>query len=346
MYRPQDRLFAFRIRRDHNDLVVEGISRRYTAITLIGLANEPHDVVSEILKADSLHDVCEHLLVNVDKTDDLGEVALTLWAARVLDHPNASKALDRLRVMDPVHGPYPTVELAWSLTSLCSGGNNVTDQKLAEDIAKRLIALFSEQSGLFPHWPNGTASSWLRSHVACFADLVYPIQALSYYYLATSNTDALDVARCCAQQMCKLQGPAGQWWWHFDVRTGRVIEKYPVYTVHQDAMAPIALFALAQACGQDYSASIEKGLNWLFSPSEITGKLVDPERNIIWRKVGRREPGKLVRGLQAAASCLHSSIRVPGVDVIFPAVSIDYESRPYHMGWILHAFSSGSHLRV
>ena len=34
-----------------------------------------------------------------------------------------------------------------------------------------------------------------------------------------------------------------------DVRTGRVIEGYPVYAIHQDAMGPMALFALEDACG-------------------------------------------------------------------------------------------------
>jgi hypothetical protein len=100
----------------------------------------------------------------------------------------------------------------------------------------------------------------------------------------------------------------------------------------------MALFSLAKACGQDHSASIEKGLQWLVHPPEKTGSLIDKERDIIWRKVARREPRRLVRGLQAAASCLHPGMRVPGMNVLFPPVSIDYESRPYHMGWILYAW--------
>jgi hypothetical protein len=111
-----------------------------------------------------------------------------------------------------------------------------------------------------------------------------------------------------------------------------------VYSVHQDSMVPMALFALAKACGRDYSASIEKGLHWLANPPEIPGTLVDTERDVIWRKVARREPGRLVTRLQAMASYIHPAIRLPGVDVAFPPSSVDYESRPYHMGWILHAW--------
>ena len=114
--------------------------------------------------------------------------------------------------------------------------------------------------------------------------------------------------------------------------------RYPVRAVHQDAMAPMALFALAKASSRDYSASIEKGLQWLVDPSEVPESLIDSERNIIWRKVARREPWRVVRGLQAASSYLHPDLRVPGMDILFPPVSIDYETRPYHMGWILHTW--------
>ena len=85
----------------------------------------------------------------------------------------------------------------------------------------------------------------LRGHVSCFADFVYPIQALSYYHQATRDARAAEVAISCAERMCQMQGPEGQWWWHFDIRAGRLVEGYPVYSVHQDSMAPMALFALA-----------------------------------------------------------------------------------------------------
>ena len=98
------------------------------------------------------------------------------------------------------------------------------------------------------------------------------------------------------------------------------------------------LFALVEACGLDYSASVEKGLRWLSNPAEITGSLVDMERNVIWHKVAQRGPSRLVRGLQAAASGLQPAIRLPAVDLAFPPNSVDYESRPYHMGSILHAW--------
>ena len=338
MYRPEERLFAFRLRRNGQGEILEGVSRRYTAMALIGLAGEDKHVVKEVLGNHSRQDVCGRLLADLGESQELGEVALTTWAARMLQHPQAHEAVDTLRRMDPARGAYPTVELSWALTALVIGGCEASDMALAERIADVLIGSFRKESGLFPHAPAKKGLSALRAHVSCFADFVYPIQALSYYHQATGDTRAAKVACHCAARMCQLQGPEGQWWWHFDIRTGRVVEGYPVYSVHQDSMAPMALFALAKACGRDYSESIEKGLHWLANPPEIPGTLVDTERDVIWRKVARREPGRLVTRLQAMASYIHPAIRLPGVDVAFPPSSVDYESRPYHMGWILHAW--------
>ncbi len=338
MYRPEERLFAFRLRKNGEGEVLEGVSRRYTATALIGLADEDRDIVAEVLGKHRPQDVCGRLITDIGDSKKLGEVALTAWAAKMLQHPHASKAVEVLRKMDPAGGAYPTVELSWALTALVIDAGKATDMALAERTADTLIARFKQKSAMFSHAPAKKGLSALRSHVSCFADFVYPIQSLSYYRKATGDTRAAEIARDCAERMCRLQGLNGQWWWHFDVRTGRMLERYPVYSVHQDSMAPMALFALAEACGQDHSESIEKGLRWLVNPAEKTESLIDVERNVIWRKLARREPNKLARRLHAAASRLHPTIRLPAVDVAFPPNTVDYETRPYHMGWILHAW--------
>ena len=74
------------------------------------------------------------------------------------------------------------------------------------------------------------------------------------------------------------------------------------------------------------------------SGEEITGSLIDTEWNFIWCQADRREHIQLVRGLRAIASRLHPAIRLPAVNVAFPPNSVDYESRPYHIGWFLHAW--------
>jgi hypothetical protein len=230
------------------------------------------------------------------------------------------------------------VEVAWSLAALCYGSLGLSQPALAERIARRLLASQDVESDLFAHWPPEVPRSRLRGHVLCFADLVYPTQALSHYYIASGMEEALMAARRCARRMVQLRGPAGQWWWHYDVRTGNVVERYPVYSVHQDGMGPMALLALKQAGGEDYAQAVERSLSWMERAPEIGRSLMDEQAGLIWRKVCRREPGKLSRGLQAAISGAFPSLRMPGLNWLFPPKNVDWESRPYHMGWILHAF--------
>lgn len=341
MYRPEDRVFGFCLRKVDSEIRLEGKSRRYTATVLIGLVTESPEAVAEALHGQTIEDVCGHLIDGVEQDDDIGSVALTHWAARAVRHAGADRVLRRLRSMNPATAACPTVELAWSLTSLVFGEGAPAGTELAETVAQRLMGSFNPGSGLFKHWPRHLSRGGIRSHICCFADLVYPIQALSYHHKLTGDEQAMRIARRCAERMCTVQGPAGQWWWHYDTRTGRMVERFPVYSVHQDSMGPMALFALESACGDRHHNAVIKSLAWLVEPPEIDGSLLDREAGIIWRKVARHEPGKLVRGLQATASRLHKSLRVPAVDLLFRPGFIDYESRPYHMGWILHAFPAG-----
>jgi hypothetical protein len=348
MYRPQERLFAFRIRKKDQGEILEGVSCRYTATVLIGLAGENEQVIVRVLGDHSLKDVCDYLIRDIDRMKDLGEVALTVWAARAIKHPLAQKAVKALERFDLEKNAYTAPELSWALTSLSIQSDSPADKNLAKNFAEKLISTFNPESAVFSHGSvrkvsNGLIKRKLSSlftHVSCFADFVYPIQALSYYYNAAKDSRAIDIACRCAEHMCELQGKDGQWWWHYDNRTGCVIERYPVYSVHQDAMAPMALFALERYCGKAFPEAIEKSLNWLIKSPEISGSLIDDRRNIIWRKVFRREPRKLVRAFQAFASRIHPDFRLPAVETVFPPVAIDYETRPYEMGWILHAWSN------
>jgi hypothetical protein len=337
MYEPSTGRCVFRVRRTAGGVVSEGASFRYTAITLIGLAGESEEAASRALRGHRTAAVCSSLVAGLGGVHNLGDVALTLWACRLLRHPDWERALRRLVELRPLEGPQPAVELAWTLAALCADVD-LPAADLRAAIARRLQSAFVERSRLFPHVVAPTRSG-PRSHVCCFADVVYPIHALSRHGRLTGDHSALDMALRCAEGMVGRQGPRGQWWWHYDVRTGEVVEPYPVYAVHQDAMAPLALLALEDASGHDFAAPIARGLAWLESAPELSGRsLVDEQADLVWRKVARHEPAKLARSLQAAASRVHPALRVPGLDVILPAGAVDYEDRPYHLGWLLHAW--------
>ncbi len=330
-------LFHFCVRQTPAGIVPEGVSRRYTAISLIGLAGEETAAVRDALSGEDAATVYGRLLEDTPRDTNLGDVALTLWAGVALGHRDAGRAAERLRSLRPEEGAHPTVELSWALAALCNAGH-AQDAGLRGSVARKLLASFRPESGIFPH-VAGNAGRGARSHVSCFADLVYPVQSLSLYARVAGDRQALEAAERCADGFCGRQGSAGQWWWHYDGRTGNVVEGYPVYAIHQDAMAPMALFALEDAGGHGRRKEIRLGLEWLRSSPELSGgTLVDQRAGIVWRKVARTEPGKLSRYLQAGASGIHPSLRVPGLDVLFPPRSVDFEDRPYHIGWLLHAW--------
>lgn len=337
MFKPEEQTFAFRVRFTPGGIMPEGVSRRYTAIALIGLAHENEDLVAKVLAGTDPKVVCDRLVRDVTTSDNLGDVALLLWAAQALGYSDLNPIRQRLIELQPVDRSHPVVEIAWALAALCCDQHPSCDA-IRDGLAARILAAFEPRSGVFPHMLGG-GSNGFRSHVACFADLVYPVHALSWYVKLTGNQKARDAALQCARLFCHKQGAEGQWWWHYDWRTGDVIEPYPVYAIHQDAMAPMALFEVEEATGQDFSDHIAKGLAWLACAPELGGgSLIDDDVTIIWRKVARREPRKMARTLQALTSRIHPRLRTPGLDMVFPVGAVDYEDRPYHLGWLFYAW--------
>lgn len=336
MYRSGEGLFAFTEKPGPGGLALHGISRRYSAIALIGLAADRRAGGDVILDDAVTCRVLDRLIADVSNAPNLGDAALVAWAAAAHGRTDRRIAWDRVAAFQPDGASHPIVDLAWTLAASCVD-EAAAPAALRDQAADRLLYAFDERSSLFVHVDG---NGGFRSHVSCFADAVYPIHALSLYSALTGNRRALTVASRCAAHVCELQGRAGQWWWHYDCRTGAVVERYPVYAIHQDAMAPMALFALDAAGGPSFDRAVERGLAWLQSAPELAGgSLVDPDAGTIWRKVARREPHKAARYLQAGASALHPRLRVPALDTVFPPTAIDYEDRPYHWGWLLYAWA-------
>ena len=338
MFDDETGLFIFRLDRREDTVVPAGLSRRYTAMVLLGLCGEAPDVATTLLRGETIADTATRLIDTAGSHDSLGDLALIAWAARAAGC-SAEPVWRRIKEMQPDLLPYPTVELAW-VVSAVAADPQLAGSDFGRGLAARLRGAFQRDTGIFPHECGGKATG-IRSHVSCFADFVYPAMALAQFGAATGDRDSITIAGEAARTMCRLQGADGQWWWHFDLRTGRVVERYPVYAVHQDAMAPMALFAVAQAANLNFDDAIARGLRWLQSAPELNGgSLIDSDTGLIWRKIARREPAKLNRYVQAGASYLSPNLRAPGMNAVFPPISVDFEDRPYHLGWILYAWPS------
>jgi hypothetical protein len=338
----EDRDFVFRLDGARQqggswDLTPSGKSQRYAAIATLGLLQLPWRSQLAVLAGASCQALVSRLAARLDRLTGLGDVALTCWAAAECGHDILPRALGRLAQLDDPERSAQVVDAAWTVSALVAARSMADVEKHLELARRRLIA--ARKDALFPRHTNG-GGAWYRSHVGSFADQVYPVQALARLHASADDKTALATANEVAERICAAQGKSGQWWWHYDSRSGGVVEEYPVYSVHQHAMAPMALMDLAEADGDDHMDSVAAGLRWLARPPETAEALVLDEPPITWRKVARDDHRKLVRGLRATSTRVLPGWRLSPLDRAFPPGAVDHECRPYELGWLLYAWLS------
>lgn len=323
-----------------------GTSTRYAAITALGARFLPEPRQRAVLGGHSAEEFTGLLIQRLPTVTNLGDAALIAWAAAETRHPKLSDALDRVAALDADGGPRYTVEAAWVLSALAAARDTLDVEDRIGPARDRLLRARIGGSPLFPHATGPGLVSWYRSHVSCFADQTYPLQALARLHASGDDPEALAAADACAARICAVQGEGGQWWWHYDARLGRVIEGYPVYSVHQHAMAPTALFDLADAGGTDFGGQIRRGLRWMQQPAELAEAgddepVILDDLGVTWRKVYRGDPKKAVRAARGLTTRAAPGLRLAPLDRLFRPVAVDRECRPYEFGWMLHAWLGG-----
>jgi exopolysaccharide biosynthesis WecB/TagA/CpsF family protein len=333
--------FAHTSRANENGLArPEGENLRYDAIVALGCTHLQEAAQKQIFHGMTASEFACGLIGRARESQDTGAAALVAWAAAEVAGFCALDIFERLRISLSERHPLPTVECSWILCAALAARRLADVDDICLSAAERLKST-QGQAGLFSHMIPRRAAGWSRAHVGCFADQVYPIQALARFSVAWHDQQALDAANACAKRICALQGPNGQWWWHYDIRNGTVVEGYPVYSVHQHAMGPMALLDLLEAGGEDFTPSIVKGIEWLYTHPEISPELISVEQGVVWRKVCRKEPNKAVRKISALATAIWPGAGLSVLTWLFPATKIDYECRPYEFGWLLYAWLSG-----
>ncbi|MFF7238861.1 hypothetical protein [Streptomyces collinus] len=327
-----------------------GTSTRYAAITVLGARFLPEDRQRAVLGGRTAQEFTGLLVESLPAVTNLGDAALIAWAAAETDHPKLSDAVERVYALDEEGRPQYTVEAAWVLSALAAARGTVDVERRFSAARDRLLRARIGDSPLFPHATGPGLVPWYRAHVSCFADQTYPLQALARAHASTDGGDpaALAASEACAARICELQGDGGQWWWHYDARTGGVVEGYPVYSVHQHAMAPTALFDLADAGGTDFGAAVRRGLRWMTDVPELAGRpehrepMILDRLGVTWRKVYRGDPKKAVRAARGLGTRVAPGLRLRSLDRMYRPASVDRECRPYEFGWMLHAWLGGA----
>jgi hypothetical protein len=341
MLDPAKRAFCARLVETAQSLVPEGISQRYTIMTILGLHEIDHAGGQSLFDTKALFEATASDLEWVDGAGDLG---LMIWMFAkcaperledLFQKINLQSALDRFE--DARHER--TMELSWFLAGLAHASLACPSlvpalEDLAVEAYRRLKGNQGDH-GFFGHMSTRkSAAGIIRGRVGSFADQVYPIYAMSKFAMAFSVDEPLCSATDCARAICSAQGDLGQWCWLYDSKTGRVSSRYPVYSVHQHGMAPMGLFALQEAIGESFAAPIEKGLRWIYGFNELGADMRGHGGLVVWRCI--RPRNTQTKYWETALSL----IRQRRDQASMGELEVLREIRPYEFGWLLYAFAS------
>jgi hypothetical protein len=338
MFDSEKQLFCYKLKQTPTGLVREGISPRYTAITLMGLHRLGESGATSPIEIKRVFDV---LMTDTGWVDNIGDLGLLLWLCALvapdrLDEVNRrldiSSALTRFRDARQRR----TMELSWFLAGLAHQAL-ACPEKLAgtRDLALetyRRIKRNQGKEGIFGHLAsNEGIAGMIRSDIGSFADQVYPVYAMTKFSQAYEDEQATKSALDCALTLCEAQGSLGQWWWHYDSSNGQVAESFPVFSVHQHGMGPMALLTLGEAVQSDFGPWIHKGLQWI-DDNELGFDMQDDSANVVWRCIERSRPNRIWNAAVNLVTRREDRESRGGLRTLF-------ECRPYELGWLLYAFA-------
>jgi hypothetical protein len=340
MFDSEKQLFCHRLMRTERGFVREGHSPRYTIMTLLGLRELEQTGATSPFDTQAIY---ESLARNIGWIRSIGDLGLVVWVTAVFA-PDQLEALFRRIDLETALDRYPdarharTTELAWFLAGLTHAA--MSSSKRATDLTDLAVETYHrmEQNqaeyGFFGHMADTKSLAGIvRGRIGSFADQIYPVYAMSKFATAFDIEEPLDSALECASALCNAQGELGQWWWLYDSKTGRVSSRYPVYSVHQQGMAPMALFAIEEASQQSFKEHIYKGLRWIYKSNELGADMRDLDQNLIWRCILPR------RTRTKYWDTMLSVLRSPKENAPTGPLEILYEDRPYELGWLLYAFA-------
>lgn len=338
MFDHEKQLFCFTLRKTEQGMVRQGISRRYTMMTLMGLKRlEEAGVTSPI----AIEPVLDGLLAKLDWVDNIGDLGVLLWLCALVAPGRLTEVERHLDVAHALaHSRHArqgrTMELAWFLTGLSHGKlahpEKAQDMKNVATETYQILIKNQGEQGIFGHLANnGTLAGMFRGRIGSFADQVYPIYAMTRYYQAYGDKSAIERALDCTLTICESQGSLGQWWWHYDSSTGRVAGRLPVFSVHQHGMGPMALLALGEATQSDFTPWIYQGLQWI-RRNELALDMEDAAVNVVWRSIYRSTPRRALHMAMAFLAQREDEESRRGLKVML-------ECRPYELGWLLYAFA-------
>jgi hypothetical protein len=260
-----------------------------------------------------------------------------LWAGAELNSEVSGRFVDRVQTL-------VDDESAWrrwtaqDLGLMLSGTSAQVqfDPKRWREPARRLHAylvtnLGETGTGLFFNNAAG-----LRRRITSYATGVYCTLGCFHYGEALEYPPAIERAMRCVDALNFHQGPLGEWPWLYDAVRDVVVDHYPIYSVHQDGMAPAYLHHAVKHGGSIYREPIERGFAWIFGTNQMKHSMLESNKGLVVRGQCRREGLPRYRRAFRAVGNAWLGRRS---DYVPPSkLELIPECRSYHLGWMLWSF--------
>lgn len=313
-----------------------GESIRYSLMVLLGAQRALAAGLPEFIDLDELWERC------LSRRDEFtpGDIGLALWADARRDGRDTAGLLHQLDSALQSESALQSLvgmEVAWILVGVAQHTlRSGRGEDMLRTVSDHLRSARRARSGLYRH----DAASRTRRHLPNFATEIYTLLALATIARTELVPRALEDAIVLARQLVRLRLPDGGWPWLFDAERAVVVEPYEIYTVHQDAMAPMAFLELADATGDKrWVREATAGVPWSRGSNELGVDLLDLERGFAHRSIRRRRPWDRVSLAVNAIATRGTGRPLVGRS---SRVEINQTSRPYHLGWILEAWAGRS----
>jgi hypothetical protein len=183
--------------------------------------------------------------------------------------------------------------------------------------------------------------SRVRGDLVSFGSTVYYLRVLHEHARVLGDRESRARFEHGVRTALGFQGQHGEWPWLLSVSRGHALDVYPVYTVHQLAMAMLFLLpALDDGAVEGVGEAICRSYRWVLGENEIGALFAQEDPFIVYRSLERREPlPKLTRFARATG---RNRFGRPSPSEPARRTRVNREWRSYEGGWLLYTWSGRS----
>ena len=277
----------------------------------------------------------DHLL----RDENIGNRGLLLHILSRLDQCEASEICEWLRdrMIQPSDALALSIQdVAWASFGLTTYAGKSGDGE-AVDLAERVIRYlhqdFMNSVTMLPRHDSGP-----RGGFVAFGGVSYFLMALGHFARVFNDDHVKGLFTAAVGRVLLLQGENGEWPWFIDSTTGKVMDWYQIYSVHQDSMAMLFLMPALDSGVEGIEDAITKSYQWMFGRNMLQSTMISESPFFIFRSIRRDHSLERMRRLVSAFA--YKGLGREAVLGSPSSLVINPECRSYHLGWIIYVWAN------